>query len=394
MHRHLAPALISAILVTACNQPLQPRVNLVDPLFAATAASEYQALDLGRFLPAAINSRGDVAGMVGVGRSQHAVVWRNGVLQDLGTLPPESPDDPDTRFFSFVTAMNSRGQIVGWESFIPPLEDVRAFVWDNGVLRDLNTPGGCCGGRNIAEAISEAGHITGVTNAFGGPLHAFLWRTGTMTDLGTLGGLKSFGLDVNASDQVVGWSDYDRNSQDEHAFLWASGAMRDLGTLEGQTESRALKINSAAQVIGVSGSHAFFWSRGVMQDLGAASPVAINSRGQVVLNAGGRVLVWENGVVTPVNSPGNSHSLATGINERGQIVGWSQSGSGPLHAVLWEQGGMTDLGALADAEQSSALAISNSGRVTGWSRSASGELRALVWSKSGSPNAAMVVATR
>ena len=55
---------------------------------------------------------------------------------------------------------------------------------------------------------------------------------------------------------------------------------------------------------------------------------------------------------------------------------------------------MTDLGALANAEQSSALAISNSGRVTGWSRSASGEMRALVWSKSASPNAAMVVATR
>ena len=110
--------------------------------------------------------------------------------------------------------------------------------------------------------------------------------------------------------------------------------------------------------------------------------------------APGHVLVWEDGVVTPVDSPANSYSLATGINERGQIVGWSRSGSGPPHAVLWEQGGMTDLGALADAEQSSALAISNSGRVTGWSRSASGELRALVWSKSGSPNAAMVVATR
>ena len=391
MHRHPALALISAILVTACNQPLQPRVNLVDPLFAATAASEYQALDLGRFLPAAINSRGDVAGMVGVGRSQHAVVWRNGVLQDLGTLPPESPDDPDTRFFSFVTAMNSRGQIVGWESFFPPLEDVRAFIWDNGVLRNLNTLGGCCGGRNIAEAINEAGHVTGATDAFG-PLHAFLWRAGTMTDLGTSGGLQSFGRDVNASDQVVG--SYDPNSLDEHAFLWTSGAMQDLGVLEGQTESQALKINTAGQVIGVSGSHAFFWSRGVMQDLGAASPVAINSRGQVVLNGGGRVLVWENGVVTPVNSPGNSYSLATGINERGQIVGWSQSGSGPLHAVLWEQGGMTDLGALADAEQSSALAISNSGRVTGWSQSASGEIRALVWSKSGLPNAATVVATR
>ena len=121
--------------------------------------------------------------------------------------------------------------------------------------------------------------------------------------------------------------------------------------------------------------------------------MAINSRGQVVLNAGGRVLVWDQGVVTRADSPGNSYSLAAGINERGQIVGWSQSGSGPPHAVLWEQGRMTDLGALADAEQSRALAISNSGRVTGWSRSASGEIRAVVWSKSGSPNAALVVAT-
>ena len=394
MHRHPALVPISAILVAACNQPLRPPVDVARPLFAsAAAASRYRALDLGRFLPAAINSRGDVAGTVGIGGSQHAVVWRNGVLRDLGTLPPESPDDPDTRFFSFVTGMNSRGQIVGSESLFPPLEDVRAFVWDNGVLRDLNNPGGCCGGRNIAEAVSEAGHVTGVTNAFGGPLHAFLWRTGTMTDLGTLGGRKSFGLDVNAGDQVVGWSDYDPNSQDEHAFLWANGAMQDLGTLEGQTESRALKINAAAQVIGVSGSHAFLWSGGVMQDLGAASPVAINSRGEVVLNAEGRVLVWEDGIVTPVASPGNSYSLANGINERGQIVGWSQSGSGPLHAVVWEQGEMSDLGALADGDQSSAVGISHSGRITGWSRSASGEIRAVLWSKGGGPDGA-TVATR
>src|SRR5437764_4074956 len=162
VHRHPALVPISAILVAACNQPLRPPVDVARPLFAsAAAASRYRALDLGRFLPAAINSRGDVAGTVGIGGSQHAVVWRNGVLRDLGTLPPESPDDPDTRFFSFVTGMNSRGQIVGSESLFPPLEDVRAFVWDNGVLRDLNNPGGCCGGRNIAEAISEAGHVTG-----------------------------------------------------------------------------------------------------------------------------------------------------------------------------------------------------------------------------------------
>ena len=70
MHRHRALALILAIPVTACQQPLQPRANLADPLFAATAASEYQALDLGRFLPTVVNSRGDVAGTVGIGRSQ------------------------------------------------------------------------------------------------------------------------------------------------------------------------------------------------------------------------------------------------------------------------------------------------------------------------------------
>src|SRR5205823_4616610 len=113
----------------------------------------------------------------------------------------------------------------------------------------------------------------------------------------------------------------------------------------------------------------------------------------VVLNAEGRVLVWEDGIVTPVASPGNSYSLANGINERGQIVGWSQSGSGPLHAVVWEQGEMSDLGALADGDQSSAVGISNSGRITGWSRSASGEIRAVLWSKGGGPDGA-TVATR
>ena len=39
------------------------------------------------------------------------------------------------------------------------------------------------------------------------------------------------------------------------------------------------------------------------------------------------------------------------INDRGQIVGWRDPDSGPYHALLWEDGMMTDLGTLGGEQR-------------------------------------------
>jgi probable HAF family extracellular repeat protein len=60
-----------------------------------------------------------------------------------------------------------------------------------------------------------------------------------------------------------------------------------------------------------------------------------------------------------------TNSSAVAINNRGQIVGWSDRGS-CYHAVLWEKGKMRDLGTLGGA-CSMAKAINDRGEVVGWS---------------------------
>jgi len=44
---------------------------------------------------------------------------------------------------------------------------------------------------------------------------------------------------------------------------------------------------------------------------------------------------WENGVITDLGMLGGASSKAFAINERGQVVGESQTANGGLRAVLW-----------------------------------------------------------
>jgi probable HAF family extracellular repeat protein len=74
------------------------------------------------------------------------------------------------------------------------------------------------------------------------------------------------------------------------------------------------------------------------------------------------------------------YSYAFGINNQGQVVGWSYlSGStGPLHAVLWDNGVMTDLGTLG-GNFSQAYGINDQGQIVGSSTTAGGAQHAVVW---------------
>src|SRR5205085_2912171 len=74
---------------------------------------------------------------------------------------------------------------------------------------------------------------------------------------------------------------------------------------------------------------------------------------------------------------GGSRSSALAINERGQVVGTSTTGSGALHAFLWD-GTMHDLGTLG-GDYSEPRAIDPRGQVVGLSSTASGDRHAFLW---------------
>ena len=76
---------------------------------------------------------------------------------------------------------------------------------------------------------------------------------------------------------------------------------------------------------------------------------------------------------------GGSESGATGINDAGQVVGYSHTDNGQYHAFITgpDGAGMTDLGTLG-GDNSHALGINDSGQVVGTSQTANGQDHAFI----------------
>ena len=310
-----------------------------------------------------------------------AVLWQNGKIIDLGTLP-------EGGYESGAEAVNSHGQVVGWAlntvsdpysmgllsslyNYYEPFYAVqtRAFLWEDKVgMLDLGTLG--TGTDAYAMAINERAQVIGVsyTNStpnqvatpcsYNGSLmptqDPFLWESGTMTDLGTLGGTCGFPSWINNHGVVIGWSDLG-GDQVDHPFRWTKvEGMQDLGTLGGSF-GQAVMINDSEEIVGgsmLAGDNqydAFLWD-GKMHDLGALNgcsyAFAINARRQVVGNWGSNgcqqgAFLWEDGgpmvdINTLVSSDKSGLSVrgAININDRGEIAGASADVNRNSYAIL------------------------------------------------------------
>jgi len=253
----------------------------------------------------AINSAGVVVGgaLIPGDYVYHAFAWRDGVMTDLGTLAVPVLNEI---YGSIAYGIAPDGRIVGWSETAHGVQ--HATLWDDGTIIDLGTLGGAM---SVAYAINPAGVIVGSSLTAAGATHAFQWRNGAMTDLGTLGGARSVAYAINPAGDVAGSST--TAGGEEHAVLWRKGEMVDLGTL-GHSQSVARGINPAGQIVGFfSGSPfggAFLWQDGVMTELPG-----------VVLEL-------------PGEPPARGDAHAYAINPAGEIVGDGRTFLLP-HAALW-----------------------------------------------------------
>ncbi|HEY1603035.1 MAG TPA: hypothetical protein VGG64_25755 [Pirellulales bacterium] len=99
-------------------------------------------------------------------------------------------------------------------------------------------------------------------------------------------------------------------------------------------------------------------------------PIAINNQGDVagVLStaAGQEPFVWHNGVMTPLPTlQGATEISVTGINNVGQIVGYSNATDGLMHAVEWQNGTITELPNEPGYSESKAYGINDAGQIVG-----------------------------
>ncbi|MDQ1274646.1 MAG: hypothetical protein QG610_218, partial [Euryarchaeota archaeon] len=88
--------------------------------------------------------------------------------------------------------------------------------------------------------------------------------------------------------------------------------------------------------------------------------------------------LWQNGMMTDLGTLGGDYGYAYGINNKGQKLGESETETGETHAFLWQNGVMTDLGTLGGS-YSRAFKINENGQIIGKSETGTGETHATLW---------------
>jgi probable HAF family extracellular repeat protein len=289
--------------------------------------------------------------------------------------------------------------------------------------------------------LTNNGLVSGAAAFPGNTLHAVLWYKGQRLDIGTpgLGGSNSMAIGVNERGQAVGEAEthsLDPKGEDFcgiaalglHAlgttclpFLWQFGMTIPLPTLGGNNGA-ANQINNRGEVAGIAESATadvncpaagaqklqfkpVIWENGQIQELPTypadmnGTAIAINDNGQVVGTSGDcttfnplsslnltplHALLWQNGKMTNLgNLGGTGHGNgieAVGLNNLGQVVGNSDlKGDTNFHGFLWTwETGMRDLGTLPGDANSLAISINDAGEVVGVSLDASFNPRAFV----------------
>jgi len=267
---------------------------------AATGAP--RRLDTGASAPdptrvIGLSERGDVLVRLDDNHyDMRGIIWRDGVGQDLGGLDP-------LRIRTIATAWNPRGQVVG-SSFVrhanPTSEIFHPFVWEGGVMRDLGVLGSyscgddpqvdCAGGE--AADINAQGVIVGTSTNAAGMNRAFVWENGIMRELTAFPDRQTRALAINDRGQILGTY----AGQEYGLFVWDNGVVQRVGSLGGAS-TWAYGFGENGEVVGESTTevgepHAFVWQNREMIDLGPGSARAVNARGDIVGTSGSRGILW------------------------------------------------------------------------------------------------------
>src|SRR5215470_7166963 len=162
-----------------------------------------------------------------LGESIHPVLWRNGVMQDLGTLQQGTVAIPSNQCGGgqrFVTGFSYVNSVINSDTGVPTAHD---FLWHDGVMEDIPTFGGTLVGDEMDLAgyptacVNNRGQVAGESAVSDNPLivHPYLYDRGVLTDLGTLGGSLGFVGWLNDSGEIVGGTTT-VNDESFHATLW------------------------------------------------------------------------------------------------------------------------------------------------------------------------------
>ena len=216
-------------------------------------------------------------------------------------------------------------------------------------------------------------------------------NTYSVTNIGIAGSASVYaGHAINSSGQIAGDSRYvAQGVTTQQGLLWSNGAATPLGIA-----ASANAVNVSGQVVGQVGftSQAYSYAAGAFASLGflpggtVSVATGVNDSGQVVgysstQSGAMEAFSYSSGVMTGLGFlPGGTRSWATGINASGQVVGYGVNSSGHKEAFLYSGGVMTGLGTLPGYTDSVATAVNNSGQVVGYATNPAGGTEAFLYS--------------
>jgi uncharacterized membrane protein len=144
-------------------------------------------------------------------------------------------------------------------------------------------------------------------------------------------------------------------------------------------------INNAGQIVGfgsvdiggTGGISTFLYSGGVFTNilvgLQTAPVLAINNKAQVTIgfprDVGSQSVLWAGGVSSNISVPNSTQTVASGINDNGDIVG-TFSDAGGVHGFVYSGGAYTTIDAPAalgaTPGSTTLVGINNSGQIAGY----------------------------
>jgi probable HAF family extracellular repeat protein len=235
----------------------------------------------------------------------------------------------------------------------------------------------------VALVINNQGLVCGMWT---GPTGAFCWRDGQLTELQPLPGDDNVGVSgINARGQAVGYSQSTVSFQ-RRAVVFVDGLAHEV-PIPQATDANASDIDNAGDIVGRYTARngetmAFLVRHGEVLDLGTLGQTnrnsvaeGINKRRQIVgtstidtpTPAGNfqtRAFLYQQGTMTALATPAGYGSVASRINERGQVIGRLEPNDASWEtwrAALWDKG---QVKVLLD-QASDARGINNRGQVVG-----------------------------
>jgi probable HAF family extracellular repeat protein len=205
----------------------------------------------------------------------------------------------------------------------------------------------------------------------------FMLKNGQVASLGSLTPNPSAGTtygaanDINGSGQVVGYS-YVSSVGQTHAFLYENGTLKDISIGTGGSWAQA--INESGQVAIYTRSGTYIHANGSTPRLVPGSdelfvPVAMNDSGQIAgTQSGSGAAAFYDGskMISLAPLVPRTYSLATGLNNAGQVVGNGYGAAGDDYQGFVYQAGAVHLLTAPGSVESHAQSINNAGDVVGW----------------------------